>query len=169
MDLNDLVGSLKRAVAPPGEFTAYFPSTSDADMRDLLADSVAEAMLDGFLATTELDVEGAEVSPDLTHAQQALVILYGMARVLRARVANAKNRTRYKAGTVEAETESSATVLVQLLKQTEARKTQLLNDARTGNLASSFAMVDMYVTKSINVSGPAALGYDYSQIGASRY
>lgn len=152
MDLTDLVPSLKRALAAPGEFDTMFPESSDDDLAGTLADALAECQLDGFLGTTSLDLLNVTVTPDLTTPQQALVILYAMSRVVTARVVNLKNRTRYKAGPVESETEQSASVLVQMLKDITTRKKQLLDDARTGSLATAFAMVDMYVTKSIDYS-----------------
>lgn len=152
MELADLVPSLKRAVAPPGEYAALFPSATDTDLTDLLADAVAEAQLDGFLANSSLNLDEATVEPDLSSAQKALVVLYGAARVLHVRIANLKNRTRYKAGAAEAETEQSASVLVELLRATNARKKQLLEDSRSGSAGLSFAMVDLYVSKSIDVS-----------------
>lgn len=154
MDLTDVVPSLKRAVAPLGEFDTYFPNTTDDDVRDLLADAVAECQLDGFLSSHVLDVETAEVLPDMSNAQIALVVLYGMARVLQARLGNTKNRTKYVAGSAEAETEQSASILVELLRQTKERKRQLLDDARSGNASSAFVMVDGYIAKSIDLSMP---------------
>ena len=150
MELIELVPSLKRAVAPPGEFDTFFTNTTDNDLSATLADALAEAQLDGFLGTITLDVTSETTTPDLSNAQAALVILYATARVLTARVANLKNKTRYKAGNAEAETEQSATVLVELLRQTKDRKKQLLDDARAGRMTQAFAMVDMYVAKSID-------------------
>lgn len=158
MELLALVPSLKRAVAPPGEFAALFPSSTDTDLRDLLSDAVAESQLDGFLRDVSIDLDVAEVTPDLSNPQQALVVLYGAARVLTVRLANLKNRTRYVAGNVEAETEQAASVLVELLRQTNARKKQILEDARSGGAGMSFAMVDLYVTKSIDFNSQDA-GY----------
>lgn len=159
MDLVDLVPSLKRAVSGPGEFDTNFPESDTASLIGLLADAVSEAQLDGFLSTHTLDTGTNAVDPDLVPALQALVILYGMARVTTARIANLRNHTRYKAGNVEAEVEQSATVLVQLLKDVNARKKQLLEDARAGNLADAFLMVDMYVAKSIDDYSGVSLGY----------
>lgn len=157
MDLTDLVPSLKRALASPGEFDATFPDSTDTDLAGTLADAVAECQLDGFLGGTTLSILDATTTPDLTNPQQALVILYAMARVVTARVANLRNRTRYKAGNTEAETEQSASVLVQILRDVRERKRALLDDARAGNLSDAFAMVDMYVAKSIDY-GAADVG-----------
>lgn len=152
MELVDLVPSLQRAVAPPGEFTTYFPNTTDGDLAALLADSVAEAQLDGFMSTKSLDLEDESISPDLVPGEMALVVLYGAGRVLRTKIANLKNHTRYKAGSAEAETEQSASVLVELLRSTDARKKQLLDDARQGRAGMAFSMVDLYVSKSIDMN-----------------
>ena len=158
MDLTALVPSLKRALAGPGEFDTAFPDSTTTDLAGTIADAVAECQLDGFLGAVTLDVTAETTTPDLTNPQQALVILYAMARVVTARVANLNNRTRYKAGNVEAETEQSATVLVAMLKDIRARKQQLLDDARIGNLAHAFTMVDMYLAKAIDTSSPD-IGY----------
>jgi len=159
MDLTDLVPSLKRALAAPGEFDSTFPESSDADLAGTLADAVAECQLDGFFGNLTLSLADSTTTPDLTTPQQALVILYAMSRVVTARISNLRNRTRYKAGPVESETEQSATVLVQLLKDVRARKQQILDDARIGNLATAFQMVDMYIAKSIDSGhGASALG-----------
>lgn len=160
MDLTDLVPSLKRALASPGEFDTTFPNSTDTDLAGTLADAVAECQLDGFFGNLTLDLAETTTTPDLTSPQQALVILYGMARVVRARIANLNNRSRYKAGIVESEVEQSATVLVQLLKDITARKVQILDDAKMGRLATAFQMVDMYIAKSIDS------GHGYNALGA---
>lgn len=150
VDLFNLTAALQRAVAPPGEFKSLFPSANDESLAGTLADGLAEAQLDGFLSKVGLDADAYSTDVDLTSAQQALVVLYARARIVTARLANLKNRTRYKAGPVEAETEQSSTVLVQILKDITARKVQILEDAKIGNLAHAFQMVDLYITKSID-------------------
>jgi Cdc6-like AAA superfamily ATPase len=152
MNLSDLVPSLERALAIPGTFATLFPETTAEDLADTLADAVCEAQLDGFLSTTTLDVALNTVDPDLTSAQRALVVLYAMSRVVDAKVANLKNRTRYKAGANEAETEQSASVLQTLLRQIAGHKLRLLEEAKAGNLATAFAMVDLYIAKSIDTN-----------------
>jgi hypothetical protein len=76
MDLTDLVPSLKRALAAPGEFDATFPDSTDTDLAGTLADAVAECQLDGFFGNLTLDLTDTTTTPDLTSPQQALVILY---------------------------------------------------------------------------------------------
>lgn len=151
MDLANLVPSLQRALAAPGEFDTFFPDSTPDDLAGTLADGLAEAQLDGFLSAISLNVTDNSTDLDLAVPQQALVILYSAARVLAARVSNLKNRTHYKANGVEADSEQSASVLVELLRETAARKKQLLDDARTGRAATFFSMTDLYVAKSLDI------------------
>lgn len=153
MDLVDLTGSLRRAVAPPGEFDTYFPDTVDEDLVGTLADAFAETQMDGFLSTVALDIDAGTLTPDLTAAEGALVVLYARARVVMARLSNIKSHTRYKAGPVEAEVEQAASLLVALLKDTSDRKKQIINDNRYSS-GSSFTMVDLYVSKSLDYTSP---------------
>lgn len=162
MELLELVPSLQRAVAPPGEFATFFPNATDDDLAAAVADAIAEAQLDGFLSGFSMNLDAGTVTPDLSSPQQALVILYGMARVVRARISNLNNRTRYKAGPVEAEEEQSASVLVQLLRDINQRKKDMLEEAKHGSMVRAFAMVDMYVTKSIDAPYASDLGYSAS-------
>lgn len=152
MNLSDLVPSLKRALATPGTFADLFPDTLDTDLTGTLADAVAECQLDGFLSTSTLDVSVSTVTPDLSTAQTSLVVLYAMSRVVTAKIANLKNRTRYKAGNAEAETEQSATVLLELMRGIRDHKKRLLEEAKAGDLATAFAMVDLYVARSIDTN-----------------
>lgn len=163
MDLFDLTGALQRAVAPPGEFKTLFPSANDDDLAGTLADGLAEAQLDGFLGNVNLDAENFATDADLSSGQQALVVLYARARIVTARLANLKNRTRYKAGPVEAESEQSASVLVAILKDTSDRKKALLDGAKYGTAGTSFAMVDLYVARSLDL-GPD-LAYASADLG----
>lgn len=165
MDLNDLVEPLKRTVAGPGEFDTYFPESDDTTLAGILTDAAAEAKLDGFLPTKVVDPSDLSVVPDPNSAEQALILIYADARILNARISNLKSRSRYKAGNVEAETEQAASVLQELLRERQARKTQLLKDLRDGTLPgfgssgsnNSFAMVDLYITQSLGYSH----GYGY--------
>lgn len=160
MDLIDLAPQVQRAVAPPGEFDTYFPETTEDDLAATLADGLAEAQLDGFLAGTRIDLENSSVDPALSAAQVALGVLYARSRVLTARLANIRSMTRYKAGPVETETQQAATVLVQLLKDSKERKSQLLLDARFG-IGIQISMTDLYVTKSIDSGYASGHGLDF--------
>jgi hypothetical protein len=74
-DFLDNVESLKRVVATPGTFDTLFPDTTDQDLVGTLLDGIAQAQLDGLLASYTYDDTGT-VTPDLSAPQSALVILY---------------------------------------------------------------------------------------------
>lgn len=143
-NLVDLTESLKRAVAVPGTFSTVFPSTTDTNLVETLADAFAEAQLDGFLSTFELDLVTSEVGPtDLTLAQQALVVLYAGSRILFVELMNRKSLSRYKAGPVEFEQEQGTLILRGLLDAITDRKKALLArvaqaDRRAASLETVF-------------------------------
>lgn len=140
-ELVDLVEAFKREAAIPGTFATAFPNTSDDDIELSLGDAFGEAQLDGFFGTSELDVENAEITPDLSVAGAALVVMYAGMRLVRQQLRGMK--TRYKAGPVEIE--QSATALTEELKQIERRKTQLLQNAiRAGRGSGTVFVADLY-------------------------
>lgn len=140
-DLAELVESLKRAVAVPGTFFDVFPSTTDDDLTATLADAFAEAQLDGFLSTVELDLGTNITTPDLELSHQALVVIYAGYRILVNEVRNRKNRTNYVAGPVQAEEEQTASMLNEVLRQLGERKKDLVARAERGELYSGGAFV----------------------------
>jgi hypothetical protein len=138
-DLSTLVDSFKREVATPGTFATTYPSTSENDILGTLADGFAEAQLDGFFPTYTLDPDTSTVTNTadadpttngLSLAGQALVVIYAGTRMIRAAFQASKATTRYKAGPVEYETSSSATVVVQLLRDLGDRKKAMIDLAR---------------------------------------
>lgn len=167
----DLTDGLKRAVAVPGNFAAVFPNTSNGQLGDTLMDAFAEAQLDGFLSTLQLDTETGEVTPDLSLPQQALVLIYGSARILTAELFNRKSLSRYKAGNVEYETEQGTLILRGLLDTITARKKQLLDRVASAGLLEAteqMAMGDLAFIK--GTSAYASTGgldrvYDYTDAG----
>lgn len=180
MDLSTLVDPLKRTVAGPGEFVTFYPESTDPDLAGVLTDAAAEAKLDGFLQRNTIDPIALTLTPDANSLEQALIVIYGGARVVVSRITNLKSHTRYKAGNVEAETEQAASVLQELLRELQARKKQLLDDLKGGYLVNGpdglesgigsgsigmFGMTDLYLTKSLGFgpySSPALFGrYDW--------
>lgn len=148
--LVDLVEPLKRAVALPGatNFTAAFPNTTDDDLRDKLLDAFAEAQLYGFFpggayAVTDL----GEVTPDLTRAEGALVVIFASTSILETEIRNRKTHVRYEAKGVVSETDQSAQMLVQLLKDYSARKAEVLARLRRVGASSAFYMIDQYFAR----------------------
>lgn len=140
-ELSLLNESLKRAVAVPGTFATVFPDTADTDIEALLADAVAEAQLDGFLAALTLNVDDNEVDPDLTPAQGALVVIYAGYRMLTNEIRNRKSHVRYEAGPTVFEQDQEGSTLNELLRQINERKRFLLERAERGELDDSGAFV----------------------------
>ncbi len=149
-DLATLVEAFQREVAVPGAFDSAFPDTSPTDIIGCLMDAFGEAQLDGWFGSYTLDVATSSVADagntdpltnGLSLAGQALIVLYAGMRMVRNQMMNTKSQVRYKAGPVEYETATSATVLTQMLKDLAARRQELLNQVR---YARRVAVIDGY-------------------------
>lgn len=162
-DLSDFIENLKRAVATPGTFADVFPSTTDDDLVGSLADGMAEAQLDGFLSTFDIDLEGFTTTPDLAPPQIALVLLYASSRILTVELMNRRTHTRYEAPGVVFEEDQGSQLLSEMLKAIRDRKKQLLEDARRGNYAwnggEGFTMADLAFIKNVEHYGGSQYGY----------
>lgn len=146
--LADLVEAFKREVAVPGAFASTFPSTSDEDLEAALADAFANARLDGFFSRMELDVATGTVTPDLSIAGAALVVIYAGLRMTRTQLRTLNTVVRYQAGPVEYETQQSAALLTEDLKQLERRRQELISQAvRAGRGTGSTFVIDGYVSR----------------------
>ena len=131
-ELSDLVEVYKREVAVPGTFSTIYPVTTATLIVASLCDAFAQAQLDGWFPTSVLDVSLAEVTPALSVAAQALVVVYAGMRFVRAELRATKTSARYKAGSVEYETTQGASVLVAILKDLTDRRAALIDAARAG-------------------------------------
>lgn len=147
-DLIDMVEPFKRSVAVPGTFDATFPETTDTDIEGVLADSVAEAQLDGLLSDHALDLDASTVSPDLVPAQQALVLLYGWVRMLTNELISRKTHVRYEAGGAVFEEDQGASLLVDIHKEMKQRKKDIIEQAQLAGASSAFVMVDQSYVRS---------------------
>lgn len=127
----DLIASFQREVAIPGSFATAYPGMANSDIAAALADAFGAAQLDGFFATSVLDPVAGTVTPDLSPAGQALVVLYAGMRMIRAELRTFTNR-RYKAGPTEYEVSRPTSVLTELLKDLTVRKDALLKAAQIG-------------------------------------
>ena len=154
-ELSDLVEPLKRAVAVPGEFTGSFANTTDTDLAEVLLDAFAEAQLFGFFGTYASDDDGV-VTPDLSRGEGALVVIFAMCRVLSAEIRNRKTHIRYEAKGAVFEQDQSATMLVQLLKDYQAQKADLLK--RASYATSAFYMADQYFLRAVGSNYVASYG-----------
>ena len=128
-DLSVLVEPLKREVAVPGMFATLFPDVLDTDLDGALADSFGQSQLDGWFSKMAIDVTDPAhplVTPDLSTAGMALVVITAGMRFVRAQIRAQAQSATYKSGPVEYATNYSASAMVQDLKDLEARRTQLL-------------------------------------------
>lgn len=142
-DLADLVEAYKREVSIPGAFSTDFPTVTDEGILGALGDAFAEAQIDGFFGTMVLDTDDWSVTPDLSTAGAALVVLYAGIRVLRQQIAAAARGTTYKAPGLEYTTTPSASVLTELLRQMYVRRQTVLQNTQRMNGTSVF-MLDGY-------------------------
>lgn len=162
-DLNDLVEPLKRELAVPGDFDTIFPNTDDGGLAASLADGFAEAQLDGFFPDYAIDLNTLLVTPDLTNAGQALVVIYSGMRIIRAQLRQLNTVERYAAGPAQYEIQKSSSVLKAELDYLTKRKDDIINKAANGSL--EVTQFDSYFARSsadwYNANGlaPAELGW----------
>ncbi len=163
-DLTLLVEPLKREVAVPGEFDTTFASTSDDDLAATLGDGFAECQLDGFFPTMSLNASTFVVTPDISVAGGALVVLYAAVRMIRSQIRNLKSSVKYEAGGAIYEVSQAASVLVAELKTLEDRKKGLLMQIlRAGRVTNGVTVMDGYIVRSIGYS-PLA-GFSIGELG----
>lgn len=162
-ELIDLVEAYKREVAVPGTFSEAFPSTTDTAIQGALADAFAEAQLDGFFHSMTIDLDAYEVTPDLSAAGAALVVIYAGIRLARQQIRTLRSTARYKAGPVEYETGQAASALAEDLKYLRARRTEILDKARYGSGTAVF-MLDNYVARERTNFYGALFPYEVGQV-----
>lgn len=140
VDLNTLIPTLQREVNAPGQ--DLLEELTPAQIVGYLSDSFWEARLDGFLKSWECSPVGV-VTPlepggdDLGRADQALIVIYAGVKILSRQILNTNTAYRAKAGNVEFETQSSATMLAEMLKQLQATKARLQSFAGSASAVSS--------------------------------
>lgn len=163
-DLAGLVLALQRELAVPGTFSTVFPNTQASDLVGLLADSFAQAQLDGFFGNQTLDLTDPThptVNPGLSSGGGALVVLYAGERMIRSQIRVLKTKTLYKAGPVEYDVEQSATALVQELKDISARRAALLAlILRLSRANKAVYVTDGYLERSMGYYGAFGLSSD---------
>lgn len=146
VDLADLVEPLTREVNPPG--TDLFPDATEDEWVGQLADSFWEAKLYGFFDDhTESDGVITPIDDgddDMTRTQQQLIVLFAGLRVIRNELKNTGTAFRAKAGPVEFETENSANLLRDILKDIRSKVDLVLANLSDLN-ASTTAYIDSLV------------------------
>lgn len=145
VDLAQLIPSLQREINPPG--SNVLEDMTPSQIIGYLADAFWEARLDGFLTGWSCDPAG-QVTPvesggdELGRADQALIVLYAGVKILRNQILNTKTAWRAKAGPVEYEYQSSATMLAEMLKQLKDTKARLQEYAGTTSVSSTVDAFD---------------------------
>ena len=62
---SEMVPSLKRILAPPGQFDTLFPGSTDDELESIIADGFSFIQLFGMLSPWELNSYTFAISPDL--------------------------------------------------------------------------------------------------------
>jgi hypothetical protein len=153
--LAEYVPSLRREVEPPG--ATLYDWSDPGTWVGYLTDAFWEARLDGFLKDwyvyeevandPEAEVRPLVVGgPDLGREGIALMVLYAGIKVLRNRILNTNTSFKAKAGPVEFEQQSSATMLAEMLKQLKSTKDQIL-EALDESETTAVMLIDAYSTR----------------------
>ena len=169
--MSTLVPALKRELAVPGTFPETFPSTTDEDLTQSLADGFAEAQLYGFFPdltlTSSTDPVSNEVdwetSQELSGSGAALVVIFTSMRFIRASLRGILTSERYKAGPAEFEIQRSANLLRDELAFLKSRLDDLINGAKAAARAASTVMVfDGYLARGGDITDTGGLYvYEY--------
>lgn len=144
VDISELIEPLKREMSPPG--TDLFADATDDDWLGQLQDSFWEAKLYGFFEGYS-EFEGF-VSPDdaadddLSRTQQQLIVLFAGSRCLRNELKNMNTKFRAAAGSVEFETENSATLLRDILKDLRSKIDLILATMSDLNYTTTTTYID---------------------------
>ncbi len=154
VDLGDLVEPVKLEVSPPG--TDLYPGTTDDEWVGRLANGFWNARIDGMLAGY-VEADG-QVFPesgttDMPRDLQQVIVFVTAYGVVFQKLLNIRTQLRAKAGSVEFETQNSATVLRDLAQSLRDRYAILLRRL------SDLGMVPDYIIDGI-VARQDALVYE---------
>lgn len=165
-DFADLVEAFKREAAPLGQFDVIFPGVTESLITETLMDAFAEAQLDGFFLGAHLDVDGGTVTPNLSSAGAALVVIYAGLRNARHRIMDqsARGSATYKAGPVSYQVAAAAGVLKSSYEDLNARRLELIANARRAGGTPIF-MIEGYVPRGATHNYYGGL-YDWELSGA---
>lgn len=147
-----LVPTLRRAVNPPGQ--DFFPGTGTNEWRGRLADAFWKARLNDFFAGYVLSEDGMDVEvvqaggEDLDRVQQELIVQFAALTAIRNKIMALPTSTRRQAGPVETETQRSAQVLVQLLKDVTRELAEIRATVVSANTPRAAAFFDSMVIAS---------------------
>lgn len=144
LDLSDLIPNLLRETTPPGG--DLYPTATEDQLLGFLQDGFWEARLDGFLlpwAENDGIVTPVTVGqPDIPRDLQQIVIMYAGMKLVRTAILNTQTLFRAVAGPVEFETNTSATVLRELLKELQDRRERLILRLADAGIPPYFVYID---------------------------
>ena len=155
--LRDLVPSLRRAVNPPGQ--DFHPGTGANEWRGRLADAFWKARLNDFFTNYRVSTDGATIEPlpgvteEIDRAQQQLIVMFAAHEALRLKILALPTATHVKAGPVESDTQRSAQVFVQLLKDITAELAEVRATVAAVNAPRAVAFIDAMVIASNRLYG----------------
>src|SRR5574337_377386 len=109
--LDTLIDPLKRELAVPGDFDTIFPNTLDGDLLASLGDAFGEAQLDGYFPAVTLDLDTYLLTPDVSTAGGAMLIIYAGMRIIRPQMRAINLVEKYAAGSASYEVQRSSTLL----------------------------------------------------------
>lgn len=121
VDLEELVPTLTRTVNPPG--VDFYPGATTEEWTGRLQDAFWTGRLAGFFEgyiEANGSVKPHSGSTDMPREVQQVIVLYAAFTAIRLKLMSLTTQSRAKAGPVESETQRSAQLLVELLKQISA-------------------------------------------------
>lgn len=145
-----MIEKFKRGIAPTGDFAAQFPLVTDAQAALHLADAYAQSRLYGFFPDHTWDQATLTISPDLSMAGEAFLVLLSEVKFLESKLLESAS-VRYKAGPVEYEKSYSATLLKGLLDALNDRVKAVIDDSKKANVARGIYVSDLSVIRSENL------------------
>lgn len=149
VDVVDLIPSLKREIAAPGETVA---DLNNSEWIGHLTDAFWEARLHGLLSDyTEESGLIESIDPsgsDLPREMQQLIVLYAGFRIAITSYRNLNSSFRAKSGPVEYEVQKSAQTLKSLLDTIKGRIDLVLRNLSSYDTSTSVAVFDSVIEAS---------------------
>lgn len=154
VDLADHVDSLRREVTPPG--STLFSTVDDEVFIGYLTDAFWETRLDGFFQNYTADDTGL-ITPlssddvEMSREKISLILLYAGVKIVRNRLLSINTRFKAEAGPVSLETENSANLLTEMLRQLKQTKDLIVD--------RSYSTGDVFVLDASVIRESYANGY----------
>lgn len=147
VDLSDLVSSFRLEINPPGQ--DLFPDATDTELTDRLANAFWNARIDGMLPGY-VEAEGL-ITPitgttDMPRELQQVIVFMAAYNTIYLKLLNQRTGFRAKAGSVEYETQNSATVLKELADSLKQRYAILLGRLSDMGLVPTY-VIDSYLAR----------------------